>query len=55
MCDFTTSLILEYRIGEFKKLHACLAALSAASLPLIPICAGTQQNKIRNPLLQSSS
>ena len=27
-------------------LNACLAALSAASLPLIPTCAGTQQNKI---------
>ena len=31
-----------------------LAALSEASLSFIPTCAKTQQNKMRNPLLQSS-
>ena len=31
---------------EFKGVQADLAALSAASLPVIPICLRTQQNNI---------
>ena len=43
-----------YGTGQFKMLQPCLAALSAASLPLIPICPGTQQKRILNPFFVSS-
>ena len=51
MSDFTASLISEKQTGEFKVLHAYVAALLAASLPFMPTCGGTQQNKMWNPLL----
>ena len=47
--SFLTRIIASARIIlllTVTELQACLAALSAASFPFIPTCAGTQENKI---------
>ena len=46
MNDFTAGFKSEQGTGEFNGFQACLAALSAASLPLIPTYAGTLLNKM---------